>query len=107
MRQVLPSEYAALRRRYLPKGGVVQENGAVEYLAAGAQLYAGADFLLAEEDGFGLELLGNRAAAPGILAALGYDIGTFRTPGNDVPFAMFRPLREAVPAPTYFGLSFD
>ena len=106
MRQVLPSEYAALRRRYLPKGGVVQEDGAVEYLAAGAQLYAGADFLLVEEDGFGLELLGNPNTAPGIVSALGLEEGTFRVPGEE-PFAMFRSLTGENWMPGYFGLAFE
>ena len=108
---VEPREYAHLRRKYLPEGGVIQEGNNLNLLALMADTYAGMDFVLAAAPEEGqlncLELLGNRAAAPGILAALGYDIGTFRAPGNDVPFAMFRPLREAVPAPTYFGLSFD
>ena len=59
IRRLSPAEYAALRREYLPAGGVVQEKGAVEFLASGAELYAGEDFLLAMSGEFGLELLGN------------------------------------------------
>ena len=99
-------EYTALRRAYLPTGGVIQENGAVEYLAAGARLYAGTDFLLAMSEGFGVELLGNAAAAPGILTALGLEAGTFRVPG-DRPFAMFHSLTGDDWMPGYFGLAFE
>lgn len=111
IRSVEKEEYAALRRKYLPEGGVIQEGKNLELLALLGNTYAGADFVLAaapDEDRLnGLELLGNPAAAPGILAALGYAAGTFRTPGSGTPFAMFRPLKENVPAPTYFGLAFD
>ena len=69
------------------------------------------DFLLAaEHDGdslTGMELLGNAAAAPGILGALGFSRGHFRTPGTALPGAMFRPLRAGADAPGYFGLIFD
>ena len=104
--QLSPEEYAAARRAYQPEGGVVQENGAIEYLAAGAKLYAGADFLLAMSGDFGLELLGNTDAAPGILSALGLQAGTFRTPG-DRPFAMFHSLTGERWTPGYFGLAFE
>ena len=106
IRQVSPGEYAALRREYLPKGGVVQENGAIEYLAHGAGLYAGGDFLLAQENGTGVELLGNAHAAPGILGALGLERGSFRTPGEK-PFAMFHSLTGDDWLPGYFGLAFE
>ena len=104
--QLSPEEYAAARRAYLPEGGVVQENGAIEYLAAGAKLYAGADFLLAMSGDFGLELLGNTDAAPGILSALGLQAGTFRVPG-DRPFAMFHSLTGERWTPGYFGLAVE
>ena len=111
IRAVGQAEYAELRRKYLPEGGVIQEGTNLDMLALLADTYAGADFVLAAapDKGHlnGLELLGNPAAAPGILASLGYIEGTFRTPGGQIPFAMFRPLKEAVPAPTYFGLAFD
>lgn len=106
MRRLSPEEYAAARRGCLPRGGVVQEHGAIAYLAAGAELYAGEDFLLAMSGDFGVELLGNMDATPGILAALGLEEGTFRMPG-DRPFAMFRPLSEDGWMPGYFGLAFE
>ena len=111
VRAVPVEEYARLRRSLLPEGGVIQEGVSLEYLAGFAGLYAGEGFLLAAvpEGGArrGIELLGNVNAAPGILAALGYGRGTFRTPGEDIPFAMFRPLEQDAQPPAYFGLAFD
>lgn len=111
VRTVSAAEYARLRREYLPKGGVIQEGDNLSYLETYASLYAGQNFLLAAApDGtqlHGIELLGNRLAAPGILRALGYEKGHFRTPGKDIPFAMFRPLTTKANVPEYFGLVFD
>lgn len=105
------AEYAAMRRQFLPGDGVLQEGVSLEYLASYASLYAGEDFLLAGApyDGSfnGIELLGNRDAAPGILAALGCESGSFRCPGCDIPFGMFLPLSENAEAPGYLGLVFD
>ena len=106
IKQLSPEEYAAARRAYLPVGGVIQENGAVAYLAAGARLYAGTDFLLAMSEDFGVELLGNREAAAGILAALELNACTFRVPG-DRPFAMYHSLTDSSWMPGYFGLAFE
>lgn len=111
IRAVGLEEYSRLRRKYLPAGGVLQEGKNLDLLALLADTYAGEDYVLAAApDGErlnGMELLGNRDAAPGILASLGYAEGTFRTPGCEIPFAMFRPLRENVPRPAYLGLVFD
>lgn len=111
IRKIGREEYARLRRQLLPEGGVIQEGENLAYLETYAQLYAGEDFLLAAvpEDGKlrGLELLGNTNAAPGILAALGYQAGTFRIPGEDIPFTMFHPLKDGAEPPSYFGLAFD
>lgn len=111
VRQIGKEEYAALRRTYLPEGGVLQEGAGLDYLETYARFYAGDAFLLAavpDEDPLrGLELLGKREAAPGILASLGYDRGWFRTPGTDIPFAMFHPLETDGKMPAYLGLAFD
>ena len=106
IRRLSPEEYTALRREYLPAGGVIQENGAMEFLASAAQLYVGADFLLAMAGDVGLELLGNAHGASGILGALGLERGSFRTPGEE-PFAMFRSLTGEDWLPGYFGLAFE
>ena len=111
VRAVSVSEYAALRRTYLPQGGLIQENENLTYLTTYAGVYAGEDFLLAavhgEEKLFGAELLGNRNRAPEILKAMGYGEGVFRIPGKEIPFAMYRPIAENAPVPTYLGLAFD
>lgn len=111
IRRIGAAEYAQLRRTLLPEDGVVQEGVSLSYLEAYAALYAGADFLLAgapDHGSFhGMELLGNREAAPGILAALGYPDGSFRSPGREVPFGMFLPLAEDAEEPGYLGLVFD
>lgn len=110
LRQISRQEFARLRRNYLPEGGVVQKDENLSYLETFAQFYAGEDFLLtaasAKDHLNGIELLGNPASAPGILTALGYPSGTFRTPG-DTPFAMFHPLTAGAQIPAYFGLAFD
>ena len=111
LRPVSRGEFAALRREYLPPDGVIQEGANLSYLERYAAFYAGADFLLASAPNgdslTGMELLGSVDAAPGILGALGFPHGRFRTPGTTLPGAMFRPLRADVDAPGYFGLVFD
>ena len=106
LRKVPPEEYAALRRKYLPVRGIVQENGAIEYLAESAKLYAGEGFLLTATQDEPMELLGDASQAAGILGALGKDRGTFRLPGA-APFAMFRPTCDDSWTPAYFGLAFE
>lgn len=103
LRQVGAEAYSALRKAYLPPQGVQQEG--LDFLATYAKLLAGDDFLCAWTEDFGLELLGNSDAAPGILAAMGKKSGNFRIPGNG-RFAMYHPLSDT-PAPGYFGLAFD
>ena len=104
-------EYAALRREFLPEGSVLQEGIQLPFLAAQAQLFAGRDFLLAawleEETLYGMELLGNSDAAPGIIRALGCQTGNFQIPGQDRPYAMLHKLKEDAAIPRYFGLAFE
>ncbi len=110
LRALTLEEFQALRRVYLPAGGIRQEGDSLRYLEKmGAGFAAGGNFLLAYtmENGqvFGLELLGKHQKAPGILAALGAEEGRFRIPGEK-PFAMFKAL-NGVPAPSYLGFAFD
>lgn len=111
LRRIDRDTYAALRREFLPEGGVVQENENIAYLENFAFFYHGEQVLLAaRKEGRNLlvpELLGDAAAAPGITAALGCSRGHFRTPGEGTPFAMFLPLNPGARAPEYFGLAFD
>lgn len=111
LRAVGPDEFAGLRRSFLPEHSVIQEDDGLSFLSEQLQFYAGNDFLLAayseNNQLHGVELLGSRAAAPGILKALKIPQGTFRTPGSDQPFAMFHGLTEHALCPEYFGFAFD
>ena len=110
LRMLSTDEYAALRRRFLPLGGIIQEKETLVFLQTFADFYAGDNLLLAAyRDGAQLivsELLGDIHAAGSIVKALGCSDGRFRTPGIGKPFAMFRPLSDC-PAPSYFGLALD
>lgn len=111
LRRIGRDEYALLRRKFLPTNGALQEEESIAYLEMMAFFYAGEDFLLAAyKNGKTLycpELLGNRDAAPGILAALSCTEGCFRTPGTGRPGAMLRPLAKTVTGPGYLGLTFE
>jgi len=104
-------EYERLRREFLPEDAVVQEGVSLHFLEGYAKFYKGLSFLLcAVPDGdslMGIELLGDRDAAPKILCSLGFQQGTFRFPGSKKPFAMFLALKPGAIAPSYFGLAFD
>ena len=111
IQKISPAEYARLLPAFLPEGGVVPGEGMLRFLDGYCQFYTGADFLMICEettDGFKTqEFLGNVQAAPGILKALGFAEGCFRTPGEDRDFAMWLPLDEDCPKPRWFGPAFD
>lgn len=108
LRKLEIKEYAALRRTYLPEGGVIQEGVNLDFLSCWAQFFEAPHALAAAiwEEGklLVLELLGDVQEAPGIAAALGADTGWFRAPGEK-PFAMHRPLNSNTP-PKYFAFCF-
>ena len=105
------TEYAHLRRRYLPEGGVVQEGEALALLEKSASFYRGEGVLLAVECEKGrarlAELLGDAALLPDILCALRCKEGSARTVGEGRPFSMLLPLAPEAPCPSYFGLALD
>ena len=107
LKEVNVQTYAVLRRRFLPEGSVLQEEENLRFLSSYAKFYTGADFVAAVSGKQIVELLGNRDAAPGILSALGAMEGSVRMPGEDIPYAMFLPLKTDVPVPTYFGFAFE
>lgn len=112
LHRISKAEYAQIRRQLLPEGSVLQENENLDFLQTQALFYAGPGFLLTlrrETDTLDcMELLGDLAAAPGIVKALGYTEGKFRAPGVGRPFAMYHSLGASkLPSPTYFGLAFD
>lgn len=110
LKELTPREYAAARLTFLPADSVLQDGPLLDFLGTYTRFYQGSDFLLccANDEGklIGYELLGSTEAAPGILAALGYKRGTFRTPG-DSPFGMYRSLTEDPTAPAYFAFALD
>lgn len=111
LKEITAAEYAALRRKLLPPGGVVQEQENLEFLQTQCKLYAGEKCLLAatQKDGLltAMEYLGETALCGGILRTLNCARGTFRMPGAQMPFAMYLPFFESSIKPEYFGLAFD
>lgn len=105
-----PAAFARRRSALLPDGALIQEGPALDFLAAQARFYEGPGFLLAAQrrggELFGLELLGDLAQAPGILAALGEEEGTFRCPGGQIPFAMYHAF-DGGEGPKYLAFAFD
>lgn len=110
-RQIDGAEFARLRRKLLPPGGVIQEGENLRFLETQAVFYAGEDWLAAAAETEGMlwcpEFLGDPTLAPGLTRALGYREGSFRMAGAERPFAMFRPLAVDCPRPAYFGFAFD
>ena len=109
VRQITKAEYAALRRSYLPAGGVAQEGACLDFLSQFYRFYQTEDHIFAAASTgcelFAAELLGDSTAAPAILAAFGVRSGVFRVPGSD-PFAMYHSL-DGAEAPEYFAFAFD
>lgn len=111
VRKIGAAQFAALRRSLLPSGGVIQQGENLRFLATQATFYAGSDWTAAAAEVDGMlwcpEFLGDLALAAGLVKALGYREGSFRMPGEERPFAMFRPLAVDCPKPRYFGFAFD
>ncbi len=106
--KVSPEEYARLRRKHLPEGGVVQEGENLTYLSANAELYRthggvacifldGGDPVSAEV--LGEDLFGEASAEEGNVKV--------RTAGGTKPFALYKSFDGSGTAPTYFGIAFD
>lgn len=110
-RETGPEEFARLRRTLLPEGGVLQEGAMLRFLASQYHFWAGEDWLAVGQTYDGKlvcqEFLGEQAAMAGLVRALDAAAGTFRTPGNAVPFAWFLPLGADCDRPAYFALALD
>ena len=100
--------YAAARRRYLPENGILQEGETLRYLHAFARFYEGENALVCvgQDEPVIFEYLGDPAAAPGILAALGIPEATIPTPGKEIPYAMYHPL-NCTKTPGYLGITLE
>lgn len=110
LEQIDGEEYARLRRAHLPQNAVLQEGENLRFLQTMAQFYKGEGFLLCavkeNERLTALELLGNAAAAPGIVATLGCTEGTFTVPGEE-PLAMGIAFAPEFQKPSYFAFAFN
>lgn len=106
--ELTPAQYGRLRRSYLPENSVLQEGVTLAFLHTFARFFASDDTLVcaAREEPCILEYLGNPNSAPGILAALGIKTAEIRTPGKDIPLAMYYALDNA-PAPGYLGITLE
>lgn len=105
-------EYAKLRRTYLPRNGLIQEGSSLSFLETQCKFYTGPGFVMcaaprSEELLQVPEFLGDVEEIPGVLCALGYPMGSFRVPGDSIPFAMCLQLKKDAPVPGYVGLAFD
>ena len=103
IRRLTVSEYAAARRKLLPERGLLQEGPCLELLCGYAEFYAAGAALAAVTGDTVWELLGDEAAAPGMIAALGLEMATVRMPGPGRPFAMALGGSEDI----YLGLALD
>ncbi len=105
-------EYAALRRKFLPENGILQEGANLEFLQTQASFYTGKDFLMActinKNTLYAIEFLGDASAGPSILESLGCSHGVFRTTGGERAFSMYYTLSDnPLSLPAHFGFAFD
>ncbi|MBO5891273.1 MAG: GNAT family N-acetyltransferase [Oscillospiraceae bacterium] len=111
LEKISGAEYALRRKAMLPAGGIVQEGAGLAFLETYAAFYVGNGCLLCGiQDGQKLivpEFLGDTSHIPGILRYLSCKEGSFRTPGEGKPFAMYHCLTDDVAAPTYLGHAYD
>ena len=111
LREIGADEFARLRKAFLPQGAVIQEGAALAFLSSQCHFWTAPDFLAVGQVYDGklvcMEFLGNRMAAEGLLRALETAEGTFRSPGEQQPFAWLLPLHTGCARPEYFGLALD
>ena len=102
--------YADLRQEYLGSRGVWQSVKDLALLGKDAVFFTGEGFLGAALRSAALcpELLGDVTQAAGIAAALGMAQCTFRTEGEELPYAMVLALGGAsLPEEFWFGFGFE
>lgn len=108
IRRLSAREHARLRRSLLPENSVIQEGPTLAYLHSFAQVYAGGGGMLCLEPDSGtvLEYLGDPAAAPGLLGALGIPRAQLQMPGSQIPYTMYLPL-NCTKTPGYLGITLE
>lgn len=105
--QIRPERYALCK---LPAGAVEQGSEALSFFETYGQFYAfdGGCFCAAREGDtlYVQEFLGDPAALPGIVAALGVRQAHVRLPGGDMPFAMYHSFTDGA-LPSYLAIALD
>ena len=132
LNQISASEYATLRKNFLPPESVLQEKENLHFMQKQLNFYSGEHCLAAvaitEQTLYCAEFLYTDCIDTTTLASecslpnhscnqdLFHDLlcyfnctsGVFCTPGNTSPFAMYYPLNDSnVKTPTYFAFAFD
>ena len=110
VKELSKEAYGALRRQYLPAGGVIQEGSALDFLHVYARFWEGPGCVLCtlQDEPVILEYLGDPNSAPGVLRALNIPKAAPITPGTDIPFLMYHPLTcSSEEGPSYLGLSLE
>lgn len=111
LREVGATEFAWLRRQFLPSDGVLQEGADLAFLATQCHFWAGEGWLAVGQiyDGKLVcpEFLGDQRAIPAFLRALDVPCGQFRLPGGENPFAYLLPLHNGCMRPGYFAFALD
>lgn len=99
-------EYNDLRKSYLPKNSVTQDN--LAFLKLQTKFFKGEDFIFALRSGpfFAVEFWGNKSMQPYILYSKNIKKGVFRTFGKKTPFAMYLPFEETK-LPEYLDFAYD
>lgn len=103
LKKLTADEYAASRKKLLPKASLLQEGACLSLLSGYADFYATDRSVAAVSGDTVWELLGDERDAPGLIAALGLPTATVRTPGPGRPFAM----GLGTDGPMYLGLALD
>lgn len=111
LQRISKEKFSMLRRQFLPKDAVLQENENLDFLEKQAEFFVGKNFLLtAHKEGshlHGIEFLGDTSMIPNILQSLHCTSGVFHTIGNETPLAMYLPFHDADSIPSYIGFIFD
>lgn len=111
LREVGATEFARLRRQYLPSDGVLQEGADMAFLATQSHFWAGEGWLAVGQiyDGKLVcpEFLGDQRKIPAFLRALDVSCGQCCLPGGENPFAYLLPLRDGCARPGYFAFALD
>lgn len=110
LREVSGEEFFRIRQDFLPEGSAEFTSPVIPFLEGFARFWAGDRCVLCagREEKAVYEFLGDLSVLPGALNALAIPSAAPITPGDDIPFLMYRPLsRQMETPPKYLGLSLE